>query len=402
MYGGDEVSSLVFDVGSFNARFGCSGEDTPKYVFQSYMGVSSSSNFFGENELRFCKPGIKVVNPMSNSGYIENIEYFESLLNHVYGKCFNTDPKEHPILFSEPVVHNKEYRTNVTQLMFEKFEIPALFITKSPVLSAFSCGRSTCLVFDSGHNCSTATPVNDGYALQKSLIKYEIGGSIITNDLLKLMNDKSKKITPHYKFTKEKTNNDLFQTMYYSESDFYGVDPSYENYWIKETIRELKEQTLSVHDDNFLYNKDIQVKPSFYELPDGTNIELKDEKLLLLEKFFNPQRDIPGFSGFPQMIIDAINKGDIDVKKDMFSNIFVCGGNTLFQGFAERLQKQMINTAPQNVKVKVVTHPTISERRFSSWIGGSILSSLGTFHQMWFSKQEYEEHGSVLIERKCA
>jgi len=106
--------------------------------------------------------------------------------------------------------------------------------------------------------------------------------------------------------------------------------------------------------------------------------------------------------GYHQMIIDAINKTDLDVRKEMYSNIFVCGGNILFNGFPERLQKQLFISSSQSVKIKVILHPSSSERRFSSWIGGSILSSLGTFHQLWLSKQEYEEHGALIIERKCA
>ena len=102
------------------------------------------------------------------------------------------------------------------------------------------------------------------------------------------------------------------------------------------------------------------------------------------------------------MIIDAITKSDLDIRKDLFSNVFLTGGNTLFAGFSDKVQKQLSNTAPQNIRTKVIVHPTNSERRFSTWLGGSILSSLGTFHQMWFSRQEYEEHGSILVERKCA
>lgn len=78
------------------------------------------------------------------------------------------DPKEHPILFAEPSIHNKEFRCKLTEFIFEKYGVPAVYICKSAVLSAFSCGRSTCLVLDSGHNSTYAVPVHDGYALQKS------------------------------------------------------------------------------------------------------------------------------------------------------------------------------------------------------------------------------------------
>lgn len=86
----------------------------------------------------------------------------------------------------------------------------------------------------------------------------------------------------------------------------------------------------------------------------------------------------------------------------------LAGGNTLFKGFLERLQRQIPEISPQNVKVKVVSgsgggsaSTSGTERRFSSWVGGSILSSLGSFQQMWMSRQEFEEHGAIMIERKC-
>lgn len=133
---------------------------------------------------------------------------------------------------------------------------------------------------------------------------------------------------------------------------------------------------------------------------------------MILEKLFNPTmtsgklgtplENFPGFMGYQQMVVDSVNRSDIDVRKEMYSNIICCGGNSLYSGFAERLQKQLYSTIVQSARIKVIYHPSSSERRFSSWIGGSILSSLGTFHQLWLSKEEYEEHGALLIERKCA
>ena len=77
------------------------------------------------------------------------------------------------------------------------------------------------------------------------------------------------------------------------------------------------------------------------------------------------------------MIMDSINRGDLDIRKEMYSNILVTGGNSLLPGFVERMQKQLYNYSSQSVKIKLITHPSNSERKFSTWIGGSILSSLG-------------------------
>lgn len=80
-------------------------------------------------------------------------------------------------MFTENTVHNKESRMKLAEHMFEKYQIPALFLVKDPVLAAFSCGRSTALILDSGLNSTIATPVNEGYALLKCIVKHDIGGN---------------------------------------------------------------------------------------------------------------------------------------------------------------------------------------------------------------------------------
>ena len=77
------------------------------------------------------------------------------------------------------------------------------------------------------------------------------------------------------------------------------------------------------------------------------------------------------------------------------------GGNSLISGFSDRLNKELTTKTPPSVRVKMVQNVTTSERRFSSFIGGSILASLGTFQQMWISKQEYEETGRTIVQKKC-
>ena len=76
------------------------------------------------------------------------------------------------------------------------------------------------------------------------------------------------------------------------------------------------------------------------------------------------------------MVVESIGKTDIDIRRDMFSNIIATGGNTCFKGFSERLQRQVPEVAPQQVRVKVIS---AAEKRFTPWMGGSILSSLGSF-----------------------
>ena len=98
------------------------------------------------------------------------------------------------------------------------------------------------------------------------------------------------------------------------------------------------------------------------------------------------------------LIIRIYFKLRVDIRKDLYANIVMSGGSTMYEGLAARLEKEMISLAPSTMKIKVVAPP---ERKYSVWIGGSILASLSTFQQMWISKQEYDESGPSIVHRKC-
>ena len=406
LFGGDEVSSLVFDLGTFNHRIGYSGEDSPKIAYQPLIGEDNEKLYFNEYGLRYINPKTKVKTFMKQDGTIGDFDLFEKNINYLLEDVLSLNLSEHPLLFSEPSLHNKTNRIKLTEFMFEKYKIPAIYVSKSAVLSGFSCGRSTCLVFDSGHNTTYAVPVSEGYALQKCLIKSNIAGDWVSEQVEKNLEKKGININPFYKF-KVKKEGDKFKPEYIK--DDITFDKSYETFWKKEIIRDIKETCLITNDEPLKYDaeKDEFIPTSVnqeltYDLPDKKTINLSQDRNLIIERVFNPVKEYPEFLGYHQMVNNAISQADLEIKKELYSNIFLCGGNTLFTGFPERFQKQITNTNKQTFKIKIITHPSNTERKFSSWIGGSILSSLGTFHQLWLSLAEFEEHGASIIERKCA
>lgn len=96
-----------------------------------------------------------------------------------FEKVLTTKSSLHPILMSEASLNETHRREKLTELMFEKYDVPAFFLAKSAVLAAFSLGRSTGLVLDSGASHTTVTPVLDGYILNKSVKKSSIGGNML-------------------------------------------------------------------------------------------------------------------------------------------------------------------------------------------------------------------------------
>ena len=233
MFGGDEVSSLVLDLGTFNFRIGYSGEDSPRTVFQPIIGKNPNSKnlFFTESSLRFFKPETKIISYMNKNGTIENYDLFELTIDNLLEMNMNIDLKDHPIIFSEPSLHNKEHRIKLTEFMFEKYQIPAIYICKSAVLSSFSCGRSTCLVFDSGHNFTYSVPVSEGKKKKKSLLKSDIAGLYINNLVRQKIESRNIEIRPFYSFKKNKIDNNNYEIEMINNDILNKVDKSYEDFW---------------------------------------------------------------------------------------------------------------------------------------------------------------------------
>jgi len=286
--------------------------------------------------------------------------------------------------------------------MFEKYQCPAVFIAKNAVLSSFASGRPTALVLDSGGGVTTAVPVHDGYTLTKGIFKSYLAGDELTNQLQKSLEMKGtyRNIKPKYSFTRTEVKPGEFQVIIH---DHPNTTASYRNYMIKRVIRDIKETSCRVAETAVFDNSVGSV--STYELQDGGSIDIGGDRLKIPEVMFNPtlctteeyQKENP----IHNLVFQSVNNVDSDIRRELYQNVVVTGGNTLFPGFVERLQKEMNDKVPQMYKVKLIASNSSVERKFSAWIGGSILASLGSFQQMWMSKAEYEEHGVSLVERKC-
>lgn len=98
------------------------------------------------------------------------------------------------------------------------------------------------------------------------------------------------------------------------------------------------------------------------------------------------------------MIYNSIINCDTDIRKDLYANIILSGGNTMYPGIAKRLKKELIDLAPTAMKIKIIAPP---ERNYSGWIGGSVIASLSSFQDFWVTKNDYEECGSSIVNRKC-
>jgi actin-like protein 6A len=182
MFGGDEVSAIVMDLGSSCTKSGYAGEDCPKFVIPSSVGViggeeaaaqegpSKRTFHVGTNALAVPREGMRVEGALRD-GIVADWDAAEALMEHSLKSCLGCDPTDHPLLLAEPSFNPAANRTKLTELAFEKFQIPALFLSKNAVLAAFAAGRGTAMVLDVGGGATCAAAVHDGYVQNKPLKK---------------------------------------------------------------------------------------------------------------------------------------------------------------------------------------------------------------------------------------
>jgi actin len=135
-----------------------------------------------------------------------------------------------------------------------------------------------------------------------------------------------------------------------------------------------------------------------FELPDGNFISLGRVREGFADPLFS--QEAPR-SGLTSAVLEAVGSCDTDVKKEMVGNILVTGGNSLLYGLVSRLSARIQEAVPSSVKAKVVTLPFPAEKKYSQWIGGSILGCLASFQSLWVGEREYREQGPVVLDKKC-
>ena len=353
---------IVIDNGSGTIRAGFAGSDLPASYFPSYVGRPKHTRvlagalegdiFIGPRaqELRGL---LKIRYPLEH-GVVTDWDDMEKIWQYVYEhEMNNAQSEDHPVLLTEPPLNPKQNREMAAQVLFEQFNVPAVYMGVQAVLSLYASGRTTGMVLDVGDGVSHAVPVYDGFAVPSSIRRIDVAGRDVTEQMQLLL----RKAGHVFHTSAEK---EIVRIMK-EKTSYVALDPR----------KEEKDWTLGIWRAE---KKEVE-----YPLPDGRKIMIGPERFRAPEILFDPELIGLEYQGVHQMVVDAINRTDMDLRKNLFGNIVLSGGTTLTKGFGDRLLHEVQRLAVKDMRIKIFAPP---ERKYSTWIGGSILAGLSTFRKV--------------------
>ncbi|KAL4428876.1 hypothetical protein ABPG74_001363 [Tetrahymena malaccensis] len=364
---------VVIDNGSGVIRAGIAGEDKAKLQFDSYIGrpkykmvlpTNTQSDYYLGNISDEQRGLLKLQYPI-NHGIIQNWNDMDLIWKYCYSEL-KVSAKEYPVLLTEPAINPINHKFRVAQQFFENFNAPALFIAVQGVLSLFASGKTTGVVVEIGDGVSQIVPVFDGYSLQYAQQRIDLGGRDITEHLNLLLRRSG-----------------------------YFFHTSAE----MEIIKKIKEKKcfvslVSQTEDKIFEERKITDQVS---LPDGNQISLTFEKSRAAEILFNPSIIGLEYPSISELLIRSIQKVDIDLRNTLYQELVISGGCTKLKDFPNRFVNEVKKSIPKAQKLRAYSP---ENREDLCWIGGSILSNLASFKNMWITKAEYEEQGERILLKK--
>ncbi|XP_078525685.1 actin, adductor muscle-like [Lissotriton helveticus] len=364
------MAAVVIDNGSGMCKAGVAGENTPRSIMSTVVGYprtrpamlgAGHREYYVGEEAQAKRGILRLQFPMEH-GIVTSWDDMEKIWRYLYHRALKIKSRSRPVLLTDAPLNPRQNREKMAEMMFEHFQVPAMYVAMQAMLALYACGHTTGVVLDSGDGVTHSVAVFDGHSLRHSVSRLDYAGRDITMYLTRLL----------------------------MESGF-----SFQSSSDREIVRDIKESLCYIALEPKIEPKDLL---RVYNLPDGSSIHIGSPLFEAPESLFNPSAAGITEPGIHTMVLSSIKKCDKDIHRDLFRNVVLAGGSTLFHDIDRRLLNEIQGQVASRVQIRIIAPP---ERIHSSWIGGSILASLQSFTQLWVTADEYKEHGSAAIQKKC-
>ena len=395
----DNAKAIVIDNGTSSIKAGCAGNDAPtveiptvvaraKFFQSSMIGMGQKRVYIGCDAKKKRPIQMNMSHPIER-GIITNWNDMETIYQHLFDEELKLGSDEYPVLLTDVIDNSKLSRKRMTEIMFEKFNVPAMGVEYQNVLALFASGNTSGFTIDSGAGGTRLVPIEEGYIINHAIKTMKIGGDDITNHMIRFMNNDG------FSF-KSKKDAEIVQNI---KESFGYVATDFEEECNTINFQKIQSEFFTPESVASPCPSKSEGYEQEYKLPDGQIISINDVRFKSVEILFTPDYCQGGNNGLSDLLYESIMTiADEELQKVMFNNVVLSGGSSMFPGLQERMTKELTTIAPASMKINIVAPP---ERKYSVWIGGSILASLTSFQEMWIFREEYDEAGAEIVHRKC-